>query len=94
MPEAADYTEVECAGCRKVLGLTTSVSPVPRIYCSAKCEQDFSVSLNESRDDLIFNLLHLKTPKGQIAESFGLSRQRIIQLANARKREGTLSEPA
>lgn len=90
--EGAEVSQVECAGCRKIIGFTTSVSPVPRIYCSERCLDDYPVSANEARDDLILQLLHLQEPKGKIAEAFGLSRQRIIQLANARKREGTLAE--
>lgn len=85
-------TVVECAGCRKVVGHTTSISPVPRIFCSERCLHDFPVSDNEARDDLIFNLLHLGKPKGQIAAAFNLSRQRVIQIANARRRERTLAE--
>lgn len=82
---------VSCAGCRRVVGVTASISPVPRIFCSEVCHKDYPVSDNESRDGLIAYLLHKKMPKGKIAEAFGLSRQRIIQMANAMRSEGTLT---
>lgn len=88
----SETTQVECAGCRRVIGLTESISPVPRIYCSERCLTDYPVSPNEARDDHILYLLHMGVPKGKIAQEFGLSRQRIIQLANARKAEGTLGD--
>lgn len=90
--EAEDTAPVECAGCKKVIGITESVSPIPRIFCTEECLEDFPVSKNESRDDLILYLLHKKVPKGQIAEAFGLSRQRIIQMSHARRKEGVLTE--
>jgi hypothetical protein len=90
--EEAASSQVACAGCRRVIGVTTSVSPIPRIYCSEDCLDDFPVSDNESRDDLIFYLLHKQVPKGQIGDAFGLSRQRIIQMSHARKSEGVLGD--
>jgi hypothetical protein len=70
--------------------VTTSVSPVPRIFCTESCLADYPVSDNESRDDLILYLLHKGEFKGKIAEAFGLSRQRIIQMQHARRKEGVL----
>lgn len=81
---------VACAGCKKVVGVTTSVSPIPRIYCTDRCLADYPVSANEPRDDVILQLLHKGVPKGRIAEAFDLSRQRIIQMAHARRKEGVL----
>lgn len=87
-----EVSQVECAGCKKIIGVTTSVSPIPRIFCTEECLEDYPVSKNESRDELILYLLHKGKPKGTIAKAFGLSRQRIIQMSHSRKREGVLPE--
>ena len=90
--EEDETSQVECAGCKRIIGVTTSVSPIPRIYCTEECLADFPVSANESRDELILYLLHKGKPKGKIAEAFGLSRQRVIQISHQRRKEGVLPE--
>jgi hypothetical protein len=76
--------KVACAGCRKPLGVSRTASR--RLYCTEQCAADFPVSANESRDDLIFQLFAKDDgrTKGPVAEHFGVSRQRIIQISQAR----------
>lgn len=91
LPTDAEITEIACSGCGRPLGRTSSVSPVPRLFCSSVCQEDWPISQNEDRDDLIFQLLHFGETKGKIASAVGLSRQRIIQLAHQREKEGVLA---
>lgn len=77
-----EMVEIHCRGCRRMLG----IGPADfRVYCNTDCANDFPATAQEGRDAVIEVIFQTKgLAKAAIGEMFGMSRQRIDQILQAR----------
>jgi len=78
-----EFETLRCRACYRALG----ISPTERrAYCDYFCAEDVPAGINEDRDALL-EAMYQKTlwTRPVLAEKFGVSRQRVDQILNARR---------
>ena len=79
----SDLVPVHCRGC----GAKIAEAPQDfRAFCTTLCAQDFPISQHEDRDSLIEAVFGAdpQPTKTDIAQAFGVTRQRVTQIINER----------
>ena len=75
---------VRCRGCGRSVGLANSAKYT--VYCDSLCAEDYPLTNDEERDDLILALtLDLGRSRAELSALFGITRQRVDQIVHARK---------
>lgn len=77
--------ELRCKGCGQLLGFTTRPQPVPAQCTDVWCAAQPAMTSNEVRDSFIEHLYEYEEWAPEvIGEIFGLTRQRVQQVLQAR----------
>ena len=75
--------DVRCPSCRRRVGVSATAKW--GVYCDAFCAQDIPAVEHEGRDAVIEALTRdTDIPLARIGTMFGLARQRMYQIQNAR----------
>jgi hypothetical protein len=69
---------VRCRGCRRQVGVATDIHN--GVYCDQQCTMLPPASPNDARDDVIVLLVADGTDRQTVADTFGLTKQRVSQV--------------
>jgi hypothetical protein len=75
--------QYRCVGCRRIIGY--SKFPHSGLYCTLACADDFPVTENEFRDDVVELLDARGISRAVLAAYYGVSRQRLHMLLSTRR---------